>query len=312
MNFFFILRLLLALVFVASGLGKLFSILSFELALVNTGWFSWFSAAIVARAFSALEIALGVLLVFNTRYLAILLRFTLFLLIAFSAYLIRLWALQGNDTDCGCFGDFLPLNTGWSLFKNVVMAAVAWWLLRRLTDYKRSLWWLQIAVPLAALVLAFVLVPSKSESMYEFTGEMPYRFQMELIPKEIQQNLPVDLMEGERVVVFMSLTCPHCKDAARRIQSARTGQKFPETLFFFIGKDSLMPAFREETGMTTPYLMFQHENVFMFNEGVFPTSMYMKDGWVYQKWYGDDLNYEVLDKFKDTRAFRADSLKTLE
>lgn len=110
----------------------------------------------------------------------------------------------------------------------------------------------------------------------------------------------------------MSLTCPHCKDAARRIQSARTGQKFPEAIFFFIGKDSLMPVFIRETGMTTTYVMFQHENVFLLNEGVFPTTLYMKDGWVYRKWYGDDLNYEVLDQFKDTRVFRADSLKTLE
>jgi hypothetical protein len=135
---------------------------------------------------------------------------------------------------------------------------------------------------------------------------------MHLIPDEILSKIPVNLMSGERVVSFMSVTCPHCKDAARRIQSARTNKGFPETTLFFIGNDSLMPAFIEETGMTTPFVMFQHENVFLFNEGVFPTTLYLYNGWVYRKWYGDDLNYEVLDQFKDTRTFRADSLKTLE
>ena len=104
-------RILLGLIFIASGLLKLFPIEPFELNFIDLGIANWFSAPIIARGLISFELLLGVFLIFDLAMKNFTIKATYGILIFFTLYLFYQLFKVGNNGNCGCFGTYLQMTT---------------------------------------------------------------------------------------------------------------------------------------------------------------------------------------------------------
>lgn len=166
-------------------------------------------AAIAARFFIGLEAALGIMMLISVygrkKWV---LKACLALLVIFSIHLIILWIGQGSEVDCGCMGTMVAMNVWQSIIKNLILIILVWVLLR-LTSEERNLYnhVLAIIVSIVIVVAPYFLYPIGPRSM-----------PMSLLYGSEQPNQPKEnLRTGKHIVCFMTLTCPHCRNAARII-----------------------------------------------------------------------------------------------
>ena len=81
-------RILLGLIFIASGLLKLFPIEPFELNFIDLGIANWFTAPIIARGLIGFELLLGAFLIFDLAMKKFTIKATYGILIFFYALFI--------------------------------------------------------------------------------------------------------------------------------------------------------------------------------------------------------------------------------
>jgi hypothetical protein len=189
-------------------------------------------SAILARFFIGVEGALGLLLVANIfGYRRWVLKACVALLIVFSIHLLYLLISHGNDVNCGCMGDTVPMTPVESLLKNVGLLAGFLVLLKwyktsdgALLDFGSFiLGGIIVAVP-------FVIFPFTKET------QMPLS---KLYTTTRSEHPTVELRKGKHILCFMSLTCSHCRDAARKIAILK--KENPTLPFYFAfaaGSDS--------------------------------------------------------------------------
>lgn len=233
---------------------------------------SWGLAAFTARFFIGLEAALGLLLLLNVSgRKKWVLASSLVLLLAFSGYLVGLWAMQGNNVDCGCMGNVMPMSPMWSLVKNAVLIAIIIILLvaKPQPAGKAAAENLFVLVTVLLIVAPFIIYPSK----------LP----MELLYAKNQPQQPVqNLRKGKHVICLLSLTCSHCRHAAKIIHEINS--KDSTIPFYFIFSDrktdleSLMTDFFEETGTENIPHHVAGEKAFIRLAGKAVPSIYFMDG----------------------------------
>ena len=113
-----ILKILLGLVFILSGVLKLIDVDKFELYVYSFNFLSLSLSYIAARLLIAFEFLLGVALVVNifNKYV---MRTTLITLVGFTLFLLYL-ILIGRTDNCHCFGEYVQFNPIESIVKNVI------------------------------------------------------------------------------------------------------------------------------------------------------------------------------------------------
>ncbi|GHT78934.1 hypothetical protein AGMMS50262_22120 [Bacteroidia bacterium] len=121
-------RILLGIVFIFSGFvkavdpwGSAYKIMDYFLAWKLSAFD--FAALPLAFAQSAVEFALGVLLLFGVYRKAV--TGLILLLMCFMTPLTLYLAITNPITDCGCFGDALVITNWQTFFKNIVLLAMA-------------------------------------------------------------------------------------------------------------------------------------------------------------------------------------------
>ncbi|MFT4061770.1 MAG: hypothetical protein QM642_05350 [Edaphocola sp.] len=164
-------------------------------------------AAAAARFFIGLEAALGLLLTLNIfGYRRWVPKAALGLIVIFSLHLSYLLFSVGNDVNCGCMGNLLPMTPGSSLVKNVLLAAGLATILHYYspTDDKVLSW---ATLPASAIFIAipFFLFPVEPQI------KMPLG---KLYTSAKSEHPVVELRKGKHILCFMSLSCPHCRHAA--------------------------------------------------------------------------------------------------
>ncbi|MFB0925684.1 MAG: hypothetical protein QMB65_10465, partial [Vicingaceae bacterium] len=82
---------------------------------------NFFIASIIARFIIALEIFLGLSIIFDSWFKDIIYKLTLTSLGLFSAYLVYLLVTKVNRDDCGCFESWLAVSPKEYLIKNVCL-----------------------------------------------------------------------------------------------------------------------------------------------------------------------------------------------
>jgi len=120
-NILLAIRIVSALVFIVSGLSKLFPAEVFELTLINAGAATWNTSPYLARFIIAVELFLGVALLQKHYLKRLIVTSSLLLLIIFSVHLIYIIIAIGNSGNCGCFGELLPMSPLNALVKNIVL-----------------------------------------------------------------------------------------------------------------------------------------------------------------------------------------------
>jgi len=225
-NFFAVLlSIILGCIFIFSAYSKTVpNLQSFEFTLTGQLHLPKMLAAIAARFFIGVEAAIGLLLltsIFGKRKWVI--KCCLALLVLFSIHLIILWATLGNDVDCGCMGTLIDMSPSVSLLKNAGLIIAVLLLLRY---YKQDSEKTQDALALIVL-FAFIIAP-----FFLFPIQKTLTLTLNELYMEASDAPKIDLKKGKHIISFMSLTCSHCRDAAKKIHEINKAN--PEIPFYFI------------------------------------------------------------------------------
>lgn len=286
--------------FLYSAYTKLLPIQTFEYTLVEFVHMPWWIAAVSSRLLVGIEAALGALLVFNiygSRKWV--LKLSLAILFMFSIYLIYLWATVGNDVNCGCFGDVIWMSPSSSLLKNAIIIIVLFVLLKQHTGIKtRWAKYAAIAVLVIITVLPLFLYPIPF-TQPSFLNEDKYELDLSAIYENEQIQPPaVDIRRGKHIVAFMSLTCPHCKIAAYKMQLME--HENPDISMFLVlnGDSSLLAPFWEKTkAQNIPYTMLYGKDFVSLSGLNLPAIYWINDSWVEAKTNYIDLNQKAIEEW---------------
>lgn len=115
-----ILRCIIALLFIVSAVSKLYPVEAFEKQLVDLGFANWCIAPIFARAIIIFELYLGISFLHNHFFKKFIIPATIGLLLAFIAHLSLQIIKFGNSGNCGCMGQLIPMTPLEAIIKNII------------------------------------------------------------------------------------------------------------------------------------------------------------------------------------------------
>ena len=155
-------RILVFLLFIVSGIAKMFPLWAFEKQLVDLGLATWCSAPYFTRLLIALEIAIGIAILQKHHLKKNVIPTAVFLLIIFNIHLIiemnRHGVLNGS---CGCFGQLIDMSPLAAFIKNIIMIGLLIYLYRIIPwdeKGKQKSFYL-ILILLSSLLFMFILFP---------------------------------------------------------------------------------------------------------------------------------------------------------
>lgn len=278
---------LLGLVFIISGLTKLFPVELFELTLIDIGFSTWATAPVLARLMIASEFFLGFLLMLNIKLKKFTLKATIIVLLIFTVYLIVLILVEGNMGNCKCFGDYIYMTPLESIIKNLVMIGITIFLLYWNKGFKLPFQKVFLIIGLtASLALPFILNPPDfimayrsdvSNTGYELPLDTLYR-SPDLTPPE------VDLRKGKYIIACMSLTCSHCRVAAYKFHILKKENPGMPVYFFLNGDpDKLESFFTETKSGHIPHMLLNGERFINIGGLKMPSIMFVKNSVVEKK-----------------------------
>jgi len=254
-----IITTLLGLVFIFSGLTKLYPIELFELTFIDLGVASWQTAPFISRLFIGLEFFLGIMLVLNIKLRKFTFKATIGLLVAFTIYLFIQMYFEGNKGNCKCFGNFIVMTPLESIIKNLIMILVAGFLYFVKHDIRyRFQKLLMVLGIIASLSLPFILNPPDFIATYQMQPQTTgYKLELDTLYTSNDISKPsIDLRKGKHIIAFMSLTCKHCRIAAYKMHVMK--KQDPDIPFYFIlngDKENLVPFFEETKTSNIPYIL---------------------------------------------------------
>lgn len=244
-----LLLLALAATFLFSAYTKLLAVEPFEWAFWDLGIHNNIAVSIIARLFIGLEAMIGLFLLGHIYLKQVTYPAVLAFLGIMVAYLLVIMARQGNTGSCGCFGDVLPMKPLAAIGKNCIMMAVTIVLMQLypVKPYKNQEWFSAV-IGMAGFVAPFVALPLSQRAepidlnpLYTTQNETPH----------------VELRSGKHIIAFMSLTCPHCKKAAKELEHIYT--KYPQLPLYLVlnGLESdEAPFFKETNAQNIPHNRF--------------------------------------------------------
>ncbi len=283
--------------FLYSAYTKLLPIQTFEYTLVEFVQMPWWMAAVASRLLVGIEAALGALLVFNIfgsgKWV---LKLSLAILFMFSIYLIYLWATAGNDVNCGCFGDVIWMSPSSSLIKNAA-TIIALLLLLKLHSGITAIWakYTALAVVVVVTVLPLFIYPVTSKP--SFLNKDKYELDLSAIYQD-EENAPpaVDVRQGKHIIAFMSLTCPHCKIAAHKMQLMKRNNPDISMLLVLNGDSTDLEPFWEKTkARDIPHTMLYGKDFVSLSGLNLPAIYWINDSWVEAKTNYIDLNQAAIE-----------------
>ncbi len=268
---FILLSVLVGAVFIFSAYAKTLPIDDFTNTIFNRIEVSWKMASWAARFFIGLEASIGALLLLHiygrSKWI---LWMSLFLLVIFSGYLVGLWFTDGNNVDCGCMGNVIPMTPFWSLVKNAVLMGIISLLIKM--DRNQNKQPLHLASIITCIIftgLPFILYPNK----------LPLHIMYENSSKST--TIQDDLRIGKHLVAFMSLTCPHCKAAAAQMEVLKKqNPDLPIHLIFMdhARRDSLLQEFVIQTKIEQVPHDFLEAEKFTRLAGEYVPAIYLMTG----------------------------------
>ena len=244
-----LLSISIGILFIFSAAAKIYPMEPFEYQFVDIGVATWKTSPYIARMFIGMEFFLGMLLVFNIALRKITLKFAIGLLCAFCIYLTYKIMSDGNTGNCGCFGELVVMTPLQGILKNLVLivCCVVLYVITE-KDYWNTKWKLIVSPVLliTAMCLGFFIYPvDPTFSSTLDTSKVNYTVPLDKMYLKTQKEKPaIDLTKGKHIIAFMSLTCPHCRIAAKKLAIihkmnpslplylALNGDKSIEKLFF--------------------------------------------------------------------------------
>lgn len=233
-----VLKILLGLMFIGSGVLKLIGIDTFEIYIYSFGFFSLPLSFLLARICIVGEIVLGVGLVANV-FNRLMVTAALCVVTLFSCFLCYA-ALIGRSDSCQCFGSLVEITPTASLVKNAGLIILLL-LVRKVRSWRwRPRWFVWVPVVLAVLVGVFCISvpdnwmfgPEEEILNYEKLGQAI---------EEGGELADAGLIEGKKLVAFFTPGCPFCKMARQKLTTMTERFDLPRESLVWVYpvKDSL-------------------------------------------------------------------------
>lgn len=123
-----------------------------------------------------------------------------------------------------------------------------------------------------------------------------------IFPETYQNNSVLNYVNKHNpdfngVIALGSITCPYCKESARKFSKMHSRGKQQDIFYFLYTKDpEKLANFRVETdSQNLTYAMVpDQEGAWEMCKGVFPTYFYIKDQTVVYEWQNEQLGYPAL------------------
>lgn len=294
---FSLLCALMGAVFVFSAYIKLYPIEPFELTFVDLGISNWQMAPFVARILIALEFLIGFALMLNLLLKKVTYKLSIGILVFFCIYLVLQLIFQGNEGNCGCFGTKYPMTPMQALIKNIIMIAILGLLYKfhegwNMGKFSKILF---VVCFLSAGALPFILNPVELDYSEAYLNKPENNFPLELdsLYNNATVNIPPKtLSQGKHIIAFMSLTCPHCRIAAKKIKIIH--ERNPELSFYFVlngTEEKLKPFFSDTHTEDIPYCIL-NGRPFVYLAGTNMPAIYLVNNGTVEH----DVDYISLDQ----------------
>lgn len=287
-------RIFLGIVFIFSGISKLFPIEYFDLILLEIKWIPVWSIPFLSRFIIGAEILLGLFIFLNFNPKHLILKTILIVLIGFSALMVYQWIGLDKSDNCGCFGDLISFSPKESLLKNIMLMLITGVLLAYTSAAKFKKWWLSLPIFIACLASPFIIEPFSLSKSTEAT-EMGY-----LDFKSISglSNIESAAMEkGRWIIPIFSANCIHCRRVAKQLNILAERKPKNQIHSIIIGSEAGLQDFMDGTEFDLPYTWQREIDYFlMLTEGRFPTVFEVIDGKINRKWVGSSINFTELEK----------------
>jgi thiol-disulfide isomerase/thioredoxin len=261
----------------------------FTWTFIDMGINSQLWAGVLARVMVGLEFLIAALLLLHIFLKSFTYPATITVLSIFTIYLIIQIALHGNTGNCGCFGEELKMTPLNGIWKNLAMiaATAALIYLYPVKPYRGQMW-IGPVVGMIAIVMPFILDPINASLI-----PTAVKRSIDLSPLYEKEKKPeVELREGKHIVAFMSLTCPHCRKAAKRFAIIHDNN--PEIPVFFVlagNPKNLKPFFEETESEKVPHVLFRDPDNFLKMAGSGVPAIYFINNSVVER----EANYFQLD-----------------
>ena len=287
----------MGLVFIYSGYTKLNPIEPFEFTFVDLGIASWKTAPVIARFLIGLEFLIGILLIFGLYIKRFTLKITISLLVMFTVYLLVILFKDGNNGNCGCFGNALAMTPLQAIFKNLIMVVIGIVLYKFFEGFhfKKFGPWLLTIFICTSLSMPHILnyVDFDYSESYLVPKENFFKLELDSLYKDAKVNVPpADLKEGKKILAFMSMSCPHCRIAAKKLRLMK--QKNPSLPIYFIlngDNDKIKPFFEDTKASNIQFCILNGKN-FVYLAGVNMPTLYLINRSVVE----NRVNYLELDQ----------------
>ena len=255
-NITLISRLLISGLFLLSAIAKLYPTPLYGITkvfeegqLIPMG-FSEDFAPFLSRLIIAFEffIAFAIL---QTHYIKkLIIPSTILLLIIFNVDL-ALDIFVGNDENCGCFGQLIPMTPTEAFIKNIFTILLLIFIYRNVNDKKESSFLLLLNGYLIFSVLMFSLLPiatnSSSKQISSYSSYVDEAF---------------NINEGKKILCFFDAGCEHCMDAAKSLtEIASNSTEFPDVhIIFSDTEEGKIPDFLKYSGKEYSYQIMEFYN----------------------------------------------------
>jgi uncharacterized membrane protein YphA (DoxX/SURF4 family) len=295
--FFFLLCSFMGLVFIYSGYTKLEPIEPFEYTFVDLGIGGWRLAPFIARFMIGLEFFIGFLLISGLYIRKFTIKLTVASLILFCIYLIFVIISTGNNGNCGCFGTAISMTPLQALIKNAIMLAVCFIIYKFYDGFNfgKAGKWVTGTLFVTAFAMPHILnyVDMDYSAAYLTSKEDHFKLELDSLYKDARIHTPPkSLSTGKHVIAFMSMTCPHCRVAAKKLRLIK--EKNPDIPIYLVlnGEYKKMGPFFDDTkARNIDYCILNGKN-FVYLAGLDMPAIFMVNNSVVENW----INYMQLDQ----------------
>lgn len=287
----------MGLLFFYSGYTKLYPIEPFEFTFVDLGIGGWALAPFIARFMIGLEFFIGFMLFFNLYLRKFTLKLTAATLVFFSLYLLFIIIKDGNNGNCGCFGNAIAMTPLQAIIKNMIMLVICFVIYKFHEGFAFGKLTLSISVLflLTSLSLPHILnyVDLDYSQAYLNKPEDKFPIALDTLYNNAKTNAPPKtLSQGKHILAFMSLSCPHCRIAAKKMRIMKEKNPAIDIYFILNGDDEKLAGFYEETKtQNIPYCKLG-ARPFIYLAGTDLPAIYLVNNSVVDHW----VDYMVLNQ----------------
>lgn len=195
----------------------------------------------------------------------------------------------GRTEDCGCYNGLLAVSPLQSLLLDgalCVLLAAAW--IRQSPSADPDPWMIAVVGGTALLAGAFTVgsvryAARRDRPLVELS---PLRVGRAFKPRWLGNEFGYSVTSGEKVVVFLGTTCPHCRKWVRVLNLMHRTEHLPSVIGAVATTRSELEGYRCRVSAGFPLVALKPWRMARFTRGVTPTAVLVRDGFIREKWVG--------------------------